>query len=77
MLFGSNAQQLRGRPAVHINGRMNLDAVYGAAIPLGDTFQHAGFVKLIAINMNSRFSCFRAWTRGFWLGVAWASWELK
>lgn len=51
MLFGSNAQQLRGRPAVHINGRMNLDAVYGAAIPLGDTFQHAGFVKLIAINL--------------------------
>ncbi|TCU76729.1 hypothetical protein EDE08_102267 [Bradyrhizobium sp. R2.2-H] len=26
-LFGSNAQQLRGRPSVHINGRMNLDAV--------------------------------------------------
>lgn len=50
-LFGSNAQQLRGRPAVHINGRMNLDAVYGAAIPLGDTFQHAGFVGLIAMNL--------------------------
>lgn len=30
---------------------MNLDAVYGAAIPLGDTFQHAGLVGLIAINL--------------------------